>query len=296
MAISKVLVKAVTEKEYTKDGETKKVWKVVIGDKEYACFNEKIKPLEGKEVELDLYESGGRLYAKLPHDPGDKKPTGGRPSFGRSAEDLALTAKTMSASYAKDLVVAYLEKSGMDFNGVLDAFGIAYDSVYGKITAGAMQRLPESVAKPSDPTERKQEPVPPPKAEPPAPKSAPPPLKKAQAKPEPDNERVICRGANKKLAGKLVSLKTFCPNCFSFKSKTCDPFVKEPVVTTPAKAAMTDQQFAQAMSVEMRRTGMKAHFEVLEQYGCEYAEEVPPEQREGVLVTMRALPNSDIPF
>jgi len=297
---------------------------ITSGEETYLCFQKEIVDKEGQEVEGEVgsFKSGKASFKMAgvasaasgkpdSGGPGWRNLSGGK-SFGRSPEDLALTAKTMSASYAKDLVIAYSVESFknhperfISFDLFLAGFRVAYEKVYGSISGtdpaparkeakpdptgpgpGLTEKFPEKT--PNKALEEKKEE-----------QKAPPPSKT-------DRNEVTCGGANAKLKGKTVSDK-FCKVC-SFHSKCgvrndaapleSKPSGKSsdlvPVSSAPSDQKKSDERvpvafIMQAMK-EQKRVGKESFHCMIETFGVKSASEIKDStQQEAFLGCLAAL-------
>lgn len=284
-------------------------------EKEYLCFQKAIADKEGQEVEGEVTTlksgkfsfnlPGETSYAKQPY-----KPSAGGGFKGRSPEDLALTAKTMSASYAKDLCVACYA-ADLSFNRVIEMFGQAYDAIYGKITGAETRHesakpATEAMKEKYQKTESKKEENKPESKEPESGE-----VPKAPTKT--DRNEVTCGGANAKLKGKTVSDK-FCKVC-SFRAKcevrnapapldekstpTSSEKSKKSSDPAPASSAPSDQgqkagrvpvAFIMKAVSEQKRVGKEAFHVMIETFGVKSASEIKDTtQQEAFLGCLAAL-------
>ncbi len=253
-----------------KNGSKGKFYICVIEGKEYMGFDSRLVGMVDKEAEIDLIEKeDGKRYIKLPGAP---PPTFKKPwSGGKSDAELALTAKTMSASYAKDLVVAMVSSTAPEM--VIPLWSSFFDAIYSKITGPVQDRPEPQPPKPILPPDAFEK-------------------KEIQEPPKASDSRT-CGGANPKLKGKKVT-SDFCQRCF-FKSK-CDVYLlkenQEPEPT--AKPYLPDRDaFYKKIQLEMGRIGMQVTFNALAQMGYEYANEVPAGKESEVLKHLASYPDKD---
>ena len=292
---------------------------ITSGEETYLCFQKEIVDKEGLEVEGEVgsFKSGKASFkmAGVASAASGKPYSGGGKSFGRSPEDLALTAKTMSASYAKDLVIAYSVESFknhperfISFDLFLAGFRVAYEKVYGSISGtypapvrtearkeakpdptgpgpGLTEKFPEKA--PNRALEEKKE-------------------EATNAPPKVDRNEVTCDGTNAKLKGKKVSDK-FCKVC-SFRSKCgvrndaapleSKPSGKSsdlvPVSSAPSDQKKSDERVPVAFIMqaikEQKRVGKESFHCMIETFGVKSASEIKDStQQEAFLGCLAAL-------
>ncbi len=299
--MTKVMIESV-KKMARRAGAKDDCFFVSIDGKEMPCFDSEIEGKEGQEVEGEVKVSkANKQYFKVAGGSAEERKGGkwdgketkyGGGYKSRSPEDLALTAKTMSASYAKDICVAF-KSPEESFNRVLEMFGQAYDAVYGKITgccsAGGVvlggSETRQEPAKPAyKPTEVKTETkvledqgdrIPPPKT---------------------DRNEITCGGANAKLKGKKISNK-FCEVC-SFRTKcevrnspacrSLSEVIKPPsqVPSEPSEKSLVKESasFLVKCLKEQKRMGNEMFHNFLTTFGFKAASEIKdPEMQESFL-------------